>query len=244
MRRRQYAEGLKTIMQTANQLAAPRMEIGRKRTEHMRRLAVELMQAEHDERRRISEVIHEDVMQTLAAINMNLESAHKEDDLSATILQTKKMMQDALAKLRGLTIDLRSEKLSEKGLIEGLRWLVEQMQQTRDLLVELRSDNTIEPLSIEVQVFLYNAARKLLDNVAVHSHTNHARLEVKRIDEQHVRLIVSDEGVGFIVGRLDVIPSRSFGLASIREQAELLGGHLDVDSSPGHGMRAVLTVSA
>jgi signal transduction histidine kinase len=242
--RHKNAVGLKTLSQTVDQMSPARMGVELEPKESRRRLAVDLIQMEHQERLRISDVLHEDVMQMLIGIRMFMERLEEADgyERADLIVRTKKLIHDAVEKLRKVATDLRPETLSKRGLVEGLRTVVEQMRQTTGLSVDFRAGKGIEPVQEEAATFLYSAACKLLDNIAAHSRSSLARVDIERIDAEHVRLAVSDEGAGFDLSGLDVIPSESFGLFSIREEAELLGGCLEVTSSPGIGTRAIVTV--
>ena len=149
VRRHQDAEELKAIVRTMHQQSSSR-------NEQMRRLALELMNAEHHERCRISELLHEDVMQILALIGMYIEMAREgnADDRAVFVLHTKTLLQSVLNKLRNLAIELRFAILSKNGIVEGLRWLAQQMQQTRNLSVEMQVHDDIESIPKHVQLFI------------------------------------------------------------------------------------------
>jgi signal transduction histidine kinase len=175
---------------------------------------------------------------------MFLEAARQgdADARSSAIANTQDLLRQALAKLRQLAIELRPGALSVTGLAEGIRWLADEMRRTHGLHVDVEADDLIEPVNEDVRPFLYDAALKLLENVATHSQCKRARVEIRRVDPGHVQLTVTDDGVGFMPAAEDDIPSGSFGLFSVREQAELLEGRLDVHSAPGGGTRASVTV--
>ena len=247
IRHHQYAEALNTFARTMEdvRLQEPRAAEAR-RSEHLRRLAVRLIMTEQQERRRIGEILHEDIMQMLASSAMLIGSVEKLDTVqqSSAVEQSAHLLREAVQKLRRLATELRPEGLSSLGIAEGVRWLADQARLLHNLEVDVAIEEQIEPLREDVRLFLYDAARKLLDNVAMHSGCKKARLELRRVSRHSVQLAVSDEGAGFDVSDLKDIPSNSFGLFSIREGAELLGGHLDVQSSPGQGTRVSLTVPA
>jgi two-component system NarL family sensor kinase len=243
LRRNQYAEGLKALAHSVDQMSLGPARQDRWQDEHMRRLAVHLMQTEHQERRRMGDVVHEDVMQLLASIGMFLETAREGDAeaCSSAISKTQGLLRQAVAKLRHLAVELRPAALSATGLVEGIRWLADEMRRTHDLHVDVEADDLIEPVNEDVRPFLYDAALKLLENVATHSQCKRARVEIRRVDPGHIQLTVTDKGVGFTPAAEDDVPSGSFGLFSVREQAELLEGRLDVHSAPGEGTRASVT---
>lgn len=243
IRHHQYGEAMQTHMDQVSLGKDKSLE--RKRTDQLQRLAVRLIQTEQQERRRIGDVLHEDVMQILAGISMFMGSVDKlAIQQSPAISQATQLLQEAFGKLRRLAMELRPEGLSGMGILEGIRWLAEQMRLVQGLDVEIHADGQIEPVRESARFLLYDAARKLLDNVAGHAGCTKARLQISRISTTCVQLVVSDEGDGFDPARLQDIPSNSFGLFSIREQAELMGGQLEVHSQPGHGTQVTLSVPA
>lgn len=203
-----------------------------------------LIQTEQRERRRIGEVLHEDVMQMLASISMIVGSAKHLDVEKKTnhADQATSLLTQAIEKLRLLAIELRPEGLVGIGVVEGMQWLARQMKQTHDLEVEVQADAAIEPISEDARLFLYDAARKLLENAASHSGSKKARVEIQRCQPRHVCLIVSDQGAGFDPTQLKDLPGESFGLFSIREQADLLGGRIEINSAPGRGTKISVIV--
>jgi signal transduction histidine kinase len=244
MRRHQYAKALTTLSQTVEEVSLDHAGPNVARADQFRRRAMHLMQAEHQERRRMGQVLHEDVMQILTAVGMFMQSADAADAdrRPAEAAQAMSLLREALAKLRQLTVELRPGAVCEMGVSDGFRWLANQMRRRYELDVDLQIDEAVEPVSQSLRPFLYDSARKLLDNVAVHSGCKCARLELRRVDSKDIRLTVRDEGVGFNPSAAGELGNGSFGLFSIREQAELLGGTLEVQSAPGQGTRAIVTV--
>jgi signal transduction histidine kinase len=234
MRRQRDTEKLQALARSMNQQLSHR-------NERTRRLAFGLIRAERQERVRISELLHEDVMQILALVGMFLDASQMEDGnkRAAAIPRMKELLREALIKLRNLAKELRCDVLRKNGVVEELRWQVYQIQQTTNISVDVCDYAQIKYVPQENQLFICRAVSKLLDNVAMHSHANHAWLEIMHEDSK-IKIAVCDNGAGFDPKIIENIPSRSFGLFSIREQAELLGGELEIASSSGHGARVTL----
>ena len=242
VRLHQYAQGLKGIAQAVDQVSLNHIAPRKKAVEHFHARAMRLMQAEHQERRRMGQVLHEDVMQILSAVGMFVQSGKNDAPLSPAIAKAVVGLKDALQKLRQLTLELRPEAVFEMTFADGVRWLADQMRRRYDLNVDVSIDDAIGPVGDDIRCFLYDSVRKLLENVVVHASCNHAIIEVRRSDPNYIQLTVGDEGIGFNPASLAAIPVASFGLFSIREQSELLGGMLEVNSSPGRGTRIVVSV--
>jgi signal transduction histidine kinase len=91
-------------------------------------------------------------------------------------------------------------------------------------------------------VTLFRAVRELLFNVVKHAQVRDARVQLGHDADSRIRIVVSDDGAGF---EPDVVRARegtagSFGLFSVRERLESLGGQLEVDSAPGRGASIIL----
>jgi signal transduction histidine kinase len=242
IRRHQYAQGLRNIALTMDQVSPDHAGHEERAAKHFRDRAMRLMQAEHQERRRMGLVLHEDVMQILAAVGMYVRAGTTDAPQSPDSAKALALLKDAMQKLRELTLELRPEAVFDMNLPAGIRWLADQVRRRYDLDVDVRIDDTVGPVSDDVRSFLYDSTRKLLENVAVHASCNRATLDIRPSDPDHIQLTVSDEGVGFNPASLQNLPSVGFGLFSIREQAELLGGTLEVNGSPGKGTGAMVTV--
>jgi signal transduction histidine kinase len=242
IRRHQYAQGLSAIAQTMDQVSLDHNAPAKKAARYFRDRAMRLMQAEHQERRRMGQVLHEDVMQILSAVGMFVQSGQNGTPQSPATSKAIAMLQDAMRKLRQLTLELRPETVFEMTLADGVHWLAGQVRRRYDLDVDIHIADTVGPVSDDIRSFLYDSARKLLENVAVHASCKRATLEIRSSDPNYLQLVVTDEGTGFNPGSLQDLPSTGFGLFSIHEQSELLGGMLEVNSAPGRGTRVVVTV--
>jgi two-component system NarL family sensor kinase len=203
---------------------------------------MKLMQAEHQERRRMGQVLHEDVMQIVAAAGLYVQSGTNGMRMSPDNAKALALLKDAMQKLRELTLELRPEAVFAMTLAAGIQWLANQVHRRYDLEVDVRIADSVDPVSDDVRGFLYDSTRKLLENVAFHASCNRAALEIQRCEPARIQLTVSDEGIGFNPACLEDLPSTGYGLFSIREQTGLLGGTLEVTSSPGRGTRVVVTV--
>lgn len=133
--------------------------------------------------------------------------------------------------------------LHELDLGAALRWVAEMSRERHNLNVSLEDDGQPKPLGSQTRSLVIRAVRELLVNVTKHAGTDRAIVSARR-DGDMLEVAVQDDGSGFdtagLHGRLG--PPRGFGLFSIREQLSQVSGRLWVDSSPGRGTRARLTV--
>jgi signal transduction histidine kinase len=142
-------------------------------------------------------------------------------------------------------VELYPPVLYDDHLAQVLEWLAACMKRHHRLEVNVKADPDPFPMAEESRVILFHAVRELLFNVGKHAGTNRANLRMSRLDGDRVRVVVSDEGVGFAPIRpASAAATSGFGLFSIRERLEPLGGSLTVESQPGRGTRVTLIVPA
>jgi len=210
----------------------------------LRSLASELLLTEERERRRIATDLHDDIGQTLAVIQMKIDSLRppegspqstEELDLISALLDG---MDEAI---RTLTFQLSPPVLYELGLKAGVEWLAEQLQAQHGLRIEVSDDGLPKPLDEDVRTLIFRAVRELLINVVKHAQAGGARVSLSRVGA-YIHAQVLDDGTGF-EPRPDNAPRDStggFGLFSIRERMESIGGSVQMESAPGEGTRALL----
>jgi CheY-like chemotaxis protein/anti-sigma regulatory factor (Ser/Thr protein kinase) len=115
------------------------------------------------------------------------------------------------------------------------------MHERHGLTVVLSAHGEVEPAAEDVSVLFFQAARELLFNIVKHAGVKAARMKLTRVDRQ-IQLTVADEGGGFdpLQLRAEGGSSGGFGLFSVRERLNLLGGRMGIDSAPGQGCRITL----
>jgi signal transduction histidine kinase len=214
-------------------------------TSRLRALAAELTQTGERERHRLASVLHDHLQQLLVAARMRIDRLRaktEEPSLLTALQETNDYLQQAIAESRSLAVELSPSVLYDEGLIAALRWLACRTQQQHNLSVEVNADGSVEPLPEPVKILLFQAARELLFNVVKHARTHRAVVELISLDAAAVSLKVIDFGVGFDPAGQDGKSPKSFGLFSIRQQLELLGGRFEVQSAVGQGTCVTLVV--
>lgn len=215
----------------------------------LRLLATELNLAEQRERKRLATELHDYLAQLLVLCRMTLAQARR-ISLPATseslINQTEETLGMALTYCRTLMAELNPLVLQRQGLVAGLMWLVDDLKR-HELAVTLDVKHVGElPLSEDRAVLLFQSARELLINVAKHGRVKQASVRMT-YEDGLLCLVVHDDN-GFDLAAADSPQSPSplsskFGLFSIRERMKALGGGFDLQSKPGEGTTATLTLS-
>ncbi len=217
----------------------------RRRADQLARLARDLTLTEERERRRLAQILHDHLQQLLVGAKFGLETLGRrtEDRRAETVTQVMSLLDDAIAASRSLTIELSPPILHEGGLGAGLEWLGRWMLEKHGLTLDLSADPSADSDREDVKVLLFQGVRELLFNVTKHAGVTHASVALGLHDAEHLRVVVRDEGVGFdpaSVWETNDEMAGGFGLFSIRERLGMLGGRLEVDSSPGRGAQFTL----
>jgi signal transduction histidine kinase len=90
-----------------------------------------------------------------------------------------------------------------------------------------------------VETTLFRITQEALNNVARHAQATHAAVRLEA-EGDLARLVIADDGVGFDLAKLQPDNRPAWGLISMQERAEAVGGHLRVESAPGHGTRVIV----
>lgn len=215
-----------------------------RRARQLQHLASELTLAEQRERRRLAQVLHDHLQQLLYAARLNLTTLRRgtqDEGLLPAIQQVDDLLSQCIDESRSLTMEISPPVLFDAGLAAGLEWLARRMEQNYGLAVAVDADPQAEPETEDVRILLFQSVRELLFNVVKHGEVPRARVKMTRSGRQ-IRIVVADGGAGFDPARIhtDEACAAGFGLLSIRERLELMGGRLDLSAAPGKGTRVTL----
>jgi len=125
--------------------------------------------------------------------------------------------------------------------VEATIWLAAQMQEQYKLNVNIQANKTPTQIDEKVRVLVFYAIRELLFNVVKHSETLEAKVDFESHDD-HLTVIVSDEGKGFSIQELRSSQNLGHGLESLQHRLNLLGCNIEVQSTPGNGTQVMISV--
>jgi len=212
----------------------------------LKSLASELTLAEERERRRIATELHDRIGQALAISKIKLDRLRhsmRTGEQARSLEEVCNVLGQAIAETRSLTFDLSSPILHELGLEAAINsWLVEQIEVKHHIAVEFNDGGKTKPLDDDVRVLLFRNVRELLINVVKHACADAVKVCIHRIGSR-VQVTVQDDGVGFEPAEAlaKAVTKGKYGLFSIKERLEQIGGHLEIESEPGHGCKVTMT---
>jgi len=195
-----------------------------------------LMKAQEEERSRIARELHDGIVQQMTTVNLLLGTARRQVPLDsrgkATIDEAQEILIGMGSALRHLSHELDPALLKEAGLPRALTSYCEEFSRTRGIPVSCEADSGVDGLPAATALALYRVAQEALGNSAKHSKAKQVRVGLMRANEV-VRLIVSDDGVGFAPARSR--DSAGMGIVNMRERVRHLNGRFVVESEPGRG---------
>jgi len=249
-RRRQYqvrdlVRQLAGLNQTLEQRVAQRTAEAVERAQKLRLLSSELSLAEERERRRIAQVLHDDLQQMLMAARLHLRALGETENAAkrtGIIREIQNMLERSFNLTRSLSVELSPPVLHDHGLAAALEWLAAQARKHHGAKVSVDANSSANPKAIDVRVFLFQAVRELLLNAVKHGAGSPVHIVMKGVGSSKLRVTVSDRGPGFDPATLDRqgIQLGGLGLFSIRERMASFGGRFRIDSAPGRGTRITL----
>lgn len=199
------------------------------------------------ERNRLAREIHDGLGHYLTIINVQLEKAlfYRDRDPAEeeqAVRDAKRLASEALQDVRHSVSTLRATD-EPFALTPALHALGERLR-TAQRAVDIRIEGREEGYSQQALMALFRVAQEGLTNIQKYAHAATARLVV-HLGEAGVTLQLSDDGSGFDLAQLAALrPGRegSYGLQGVRERLELVGGTMQVESSPGQGTTLTATV--
>jgi PAS domain S-box-containing protein len=201
----------------------------------LRTAAAETALAEQRERRKLAADLHDDVAQLLSLASLKLREL--EDAGAARVREellagAAGLVTAARERVSSLSFQLSPPVLHDVGLVAAAEWLAEDLQRRYGLEVRIEAEAELDDLDEATAVTLFRALRELLINVARHAGCSEARVRLAR-DGGGTRVEVEDAGLGFV-------PESGwtgFGLRSVCDRVEHMGGSVEIDAAPGRGTR-------
>jgi len=223
--------------------------------------------AQEDERKRIARELHDEVSQSLTALLYDAEDGLELDQLEVIKKRFQSicdLTQYTLNNIHKLMFDLRPSMLDQLGLIPALRWLAETRLEHKGIRVNvitnsnpdlLVGESDPDRLSPDIETALYRVVQEAINNIARHAAARNVEIGIF-LKDGIASVSITDDGIGFDLTELSVEASididsedfrfsentRGLGLLGMQERIELLGGDLEIDTSPGSGTQIQIRV--
>lgn len=216
--------------------------------ERLRAMAARLAEVAEAERQRLARELHDQVGQNLTALGINLNiirgqmSEGAMDLMGARLEDSLSLLEQTAERIRDVMAELRPPVLDDYGLVAALHWYGEQFAQRTGIAIAVEGGELLPRPVERVESALFRIAQEALTNVAKHAQATRVRVSVAA-DRQTLRLLVADDGIGFDPARLtETSEGRGWGLGTMTERAEAVGGRCRVESSPGQSTQVIVEV--
>ena len=215
----------------------------KKSAEQLKTLSRRLMEVQEMERRNIALELHDEIGQVLTGLKLTLEVSKKlpATEVGDSLVQASGLVNELMARVRKLSLDLRPGILDDLGLLPTLLWHIEHYTAQTHVKVNFKhSGLERERFAPEVETAAYRVVQEALTNIARHANVHEATVRVWTHQDM-LSIEVADGGQGFDLET--VVAAETSGLAGMRERATLAGGELKIESSLGEGTRLLAELS-
>lgn len=215
------------------------------REEARARLLRQVITAQEDERKRLARELHDETCQTISALAMRLGSlTQREGTPAPELLEARALAVRALDELHRLIYDLRPSVLDDLGLWSAIRWYAERQLSARGVAVRCEFPDVDRRLPPLYETALFRVSQEAISNIAKHADAEQVLIQ-GQIRGDGLTIEIEDDGKGFdpAVARTPSPDGHGWGLLGITERVDALGGHVEIDSAPGQGVRLVVTVT-
>lgn len=215
------------------------VEALRRSTEQMHQLNRRVLEVQEAERRRLARELHDQVGASLTAVQLNLgallrsktQCAHAE-----RLEEALRTLDEVIERVQDISFDLRPSVLDDLGLMVALRAHLKSLGQRAGFRTRFIGDDLPTPPGVPIETACFRIAQEALTNVVRHARAGSVTVQLRR-EGPSLHLNVRDDGGGF-----DLIGARAtsnhdacLGLLGMEERAMLMGGRLEIKSSPGGG---------
>ncbi len=223
---------------------------GKLATQKMRDLTHKTVNFQEDERKRVSRELHDGINQLLVSVRYKLDTAKNKllkkstnQEVSDVINDADNILSSGIQEVRRISRDLRPTLLDDLGLAAALKSLSSDFSERNDIEVKIDNNCDEQRLPQEIETAFYRIVQEALTNIEKHAQTaNHVILKIEKM-RKRVTLSISNDGVGFDKTTLDQTnPDRGLGLRNMIDRAELLEGHMTVNSSLEKGTTVIVNI--
>ena len=208
--------------------------------ENLRNLSNQILHVQEEERKHISRELHDEVGQSLTAINTNLTMLQRNGTVDSALLKkkvadTQTLLAQTMETVHRFARELRPAMLDELGLLPALRCYLKNFAGRTGLRVRFEGSFEAEHLNDDQKTVVYRVTQESLTNVAKHAQASRVQVSVRKLS-RGLQVEIKDNGIAFEVDRQLAGKGRKrLGLLGMQERVRLVNGHFAVESAPGKG---------
>lgn len=209
-------------------------------------MGIRIIQAQEEERKRVSREIHDGPAQSMANVVLRTEIVEKmlgNNNMTEAMMELhelKEMVRISIADVRRIIFDLRPMALDDLGLVPTLQKYIQTFEDRTKVNVDLVVFGKEMQLESSYKAALFRLVQECLNNVAKHAKARSVQVKVE-FQSHMIYLVVKDDGVGF---ELEETKRRghSFGIMGMKERTQLLQGKMEIVAAPNQGTKIVFQI--
>ena len=213
----------------------------------LERLSARLMEIQEEERTRLSRELHDEIVQTLAVLKIEITqvqaiSAGRLPEIRDHLSRARDLAERTLQTVRNITLLLRPSLLDDLGLGPALQWQAEEFRRRTSVPCEFSESGLQDDLPAAVKTCVYRVTQEALHNAEKHAAASKVCVRVAQLP-QSLTVEIQDDGIGFVQSAESAekaLATMHFGVLGMRERAAGLGGKLTMDSVLGGGTTVLL----
>jgi PAS domain S-box-containing protein len=212
---------------------------------NLRNLAVHLLSAREEERKKVAQEIHDELGQVLTALKMDLRWLEKRLDPSQPLLLEKMrgmigLTDQTIQRVQRISSELRPRMLDDLGLAAAIEWLGADFSRRTGIRCKVAVEVTESRIGGNSATAIYRIVQEALTNISRHASASRVSVLLREVDER-LEVLVRDDGIG--VSEAQAADARSFGLIGIRERAQGLGGEASIHGVKGKGSTVAISIT-
>ena len=208
----------------------------------------EMSGLEEYERRHIARELHDNVGQNLTVLGINFSMAKaqmteaKIEEVQSILDDSQGVVEQTTEAIRDIMANLRPPVLEDYGLLAALRWYGDRFASRTGIAINVQGEEPDPRLGIDLEIVLFRIAQEALINIAKHASANNVMVKYNAWYGK-IHLLITDDGIGFNI--TDISASHKhpgWGMVTMSERAQSIGGSLCIESRPGGGTQIVVEV--
>ncbi len=200
-----------------------------------------MLTGQEEERKRIAADLHDGLGSMLANLHLQFSSVQNglPNHSQATFQTVYNQLGEAYGEVRKIAHNMMPSVLTRSGLVDTLWEMKRQLQQNKELQVDVQVYGIQERLAEKIEITLYRIIQELLNNIGKHAQATEVIIQLARHGSE-LNLLVEDNGVGFDLQ--EVKGKRGLGLGSLDSRVRYLDGSWEIDTAPGRGTSVMIHV--
>jgi PAS domain S-box-containing protein len=201
------------------------------RTRELQSLSYRLINAQEDEKRKVSRELHDQTGQSLTVLNLLMAKALRSPETALSdIKEAQQTVKEVLSQVRNLSASLHPGMLEDLGLLPTLQWYLNDFAKKTGININLAHSGLERSLTGDINITVYRIIQEALTNITRYAEVKEAGVSLK-LENQILSIRIEDKGKGFAVES----QQQGVGLRGMKERVNALEGNLKIHSAPGEG---------